>query len=112
MGGGERDGLPTILRIAAITGARAPIVVLSGEGPSFPHKAFLDAGALKVLQKPTTLEMLKTLPAIVRAAQHGGPRKSIVEVVVEKHRSEGPTAPEAAPSPAAMLRSLPSASSL
>lgn len=75
MGGGDRDGLPTVRRIAAMGDlVTAPVVVASGEGAALPPAAFLEAGAAKVLQKPTTLEMLQGLPALVRARQQqGGP---------------------------------------
>lgn len=74
MGGGELDGLPTLLRIRSFFAARAmayvqpPIVVLSGESDPKEQAKFLDAGATRVLLKPAKPEEIKGLHAL--ASQH------------------------------------------
>lgn len=74
-GGGDLDGLPTVLRLVAFFAAAGvpapPIVVLSGDASAEARESFLAAGAARVLVKPATVEALRTLPQLVhgRAAE-------------------------------------------
>lgn len=65
MGGGDRDGVPTMRRLAALYAERGlplpPLVMLSGETDPDTVAEFSVAGATRVLTKPATLQELKTL---------------------------------------------------
>lgn len=75
-GGGDRDGLPTLRRLAALFAERGlplpPVVVLSGEGSPAAAEAFAAAGAARVLRKPATLDALKLLLQLVPGGGGGG----------------------------------------
>lgn len=69
MGGGERDGLPTIRRIrelyTRLSLPAPPIVILSGETDPAAVEAFKAAGAVQVLRKPVSLITLRELLQLV-----------------------------------------------
>lgn len=75
MGGGERDGLPTLCRILALFRAAAvpppPVVILSGEGEQETVDSFYAAGAARVLRKPARLEDFQMLQRLVERRGSG-----------------------------------------
>lgn len=73
MGGGERDGLPTLLRVNDIFSARKlprpPVAILTGDTDTSVREAFLRAGASIVILKPCSLKTLRHLKAIGERAR-------------------------------------------
>lgn len=67
-GGGEKDGLPTLARMRAFFAARGdgpapPMVMLTGADAT-EHPAIMEAGAARVVLKPTSQEALRGLSAL------------------------------------------------
>lgn len=75
MGGGERDALPTLLRLrsfyAESTLPLPPVVILTGETAPEALEAFAEAGAARVLRKPASIETLRTLVQLVSESARG-----------------------------------------
>lgn len=71
MGGGERDGLPSLQRIRDFFtqhNLRAPpVVILSGESDAKEHERYIQAGAARVVVKPASQKDLRGLRALATA---------------------------------------------
>lgn len=76
-GGGDLDGLPTLLRIKELYAQAKqlcpPVVFLTGEADPAEHAKYRQGGAVQVLVKPVTLEGLRRIGwEVVSAAGAAG----------------------------------------
>lgn len=77
MGGGDKDGLPTLRRVNQFFTSRSlsrpPVVMLTGEGNSAAREELLKAGASAVLLKPCSVETLRELRQMAESAKKQAP---------------------------------------
>lgn len=78
MGGGDKDGLPTLVRMRELFAARGvpapPIVLLTGDSGAEEHAAIMDAGATRVVVKPATQVALRGLSALAEKFRESSQR--------------------------------------
>lgn len=103
MGGGAKDGLPSLERARAFFAARPnlrepPIVILSGEADPREQARYVERGAARVVLKPASQEALRGLRAL--ACEHASSAAT---------PAPGGRSPPVAPAPAASPQPRPGA---